>query len=162
MIKKKQQYLLFLNIAIISFTIGMIVSVILLKQLNNQVQYIYKNDYVQSIVARDIIDNVEQKDINNTDYSYEMNKLDEFLPLAAKESNLEVKDFRKQELKGGIYYYEYIKSDAIFYFELDKIQSNPIYTTYSLYKILKDTSIDSDKIMIISFGYMINKSGIKS
>lgn len=161
MIKNKKALLL-LTISIIWFSIGVIISAIFMKHSNNQVQYIYKNDYVQSIVARDIIDNVEQKDINNTDYSYEMNKLDEFLPLAAKESNLEVKDFRKQELKGGIYYYEYIRSDAIFYFELDKMQSNPIYTTYSLYKILKDSSIDSDNIMIISFGYMINKSGIKS
>lgn len=72
MLKKKQPILLFLNIALIAFLIGVIFSYSLMKQSNNKIEYINKNDYFEQIIFGDI----EQKDINNRDYKYEMSKLD--------------------------------------------------------------------------------------
>lgn len=134
MIKRKK--VLLLSIAIIAYSIGIITSIDSMEQSNNKIRYICKVDNVKLVIEEDIIDNIEQKKIRNLDYSYELNNLDEILPLAVKKYNLSVEDFEKQELEGLFYSYETIRNNVIFYFELDKIQSNPMYTTYSLYKIL--------------------------
>lgn len=146
MLKKKQPILLFLNIALIAFLIGVIFSYSLMKQSNNKIEYINKNDYFEQIIFGDI----EQKDINNRDYKYEMSKLDELLPLVSKELNLSVEDFKKQEIKGGEYYYEAVYEKYIFYFELDKVQNDPTYLKYSLHRRLQGSEV-REKIITVIF-----------